>query len=345
MVNSVRVVRSGVGWRVAALAVTGITFIACGESGGGSSAAGGPDAGTAGDAGRTGGGTGGAGVGGSVGGSVGGTNPSGGDAGASSNGGGNGGAGASSGGAGQGGRADDGGAGGDDAAGAGGSDGCELSVARAHGTRARSSGFSGTLEQYGTLYNLPCNTHADCATPCRAVGGTEEMCAANYCRVSTPNYCLPATIWTYLDTVSTEGTDAVGDSAALVVWPDPYRDFLLVDEFELHVPESAKIVGIKATIRRAGGGPDEAADGGVHLLKNGVMTQVDRSTSTPWSSPDLVNVDYGGGTDLWSETWTSADVNAGGFGVAVSARYPEDAGSGRAYIDAVFVEVSYRTCP
>jgi hypothetical protein len=222
-------------------------------------------------------------------------------------------------------------------------DSCPTQTAMSHGTRIRSSGFSGTLEQYGTLYDLSCETQSDCNTPCLAAGGTTEMCAGNYCMMSDENYCLPATIWTNLAAVAIEGTDPVADTAQLVVWNDPYRDFLLVDDFNLDVPAGATIKGITATIRRAGGGEDEAADGGVYLLKGGVMGTLDKSKSTPWSDL-LENVAYGGENDLWAETWAPADVNAENFGVAVSAQYPQSGGNGRAYVDIVYVTVSYTDC-
>jgi hypothetical protein len=220
---------------------------------------------------------------------------------------------------------------------------CLTHTAMSHGTRIRSSGFSGTLEQYDTLYDLTCETQTDCNTPCLAAGGTTEMCAGTYCMMSTENYCLPATIWTNLAAVAIEGTDPIADTAQLVVWNDPYRDFLLVEDFNFDVPASATIKGIEATIRRAGGGEDEAADAGVYLLKGGVMGTLDKSKSTPWSAV-LENVAYGGENDLWAETWTPADVNAGTFGVAVSAQYPQSGGNGRAYVDIVYVTVSYTDC-
>jgi hypothetical protein len=215
---------------------------------------------------------------------------------------------------------------------------------KSHGARARSSGFAGTSEQYSSLYSLPCETDVDCATPCLAAGGTDEMCAGNYCRISDPNYCLPATIWTNLPAVSSEGTDAVSDGAQLVTWSDPYKDYLLVDQFGFEIPAGSQIAGIEVTVRRAGGGANEAADGGIFLLKGGVMGTTDKSLEAPWTGPELVNVEYGAPTDLWGQTWTAGDVNADGFGVAVNASFPETAGNGRAYVDIVYVTVSYREC-
>jgi hypothetical protein len=215
---------------------------------------------------------------------------------------------------------------------------------RRHGQRAQSSGFSGTETQYNELYDLPvCATDDDCGVPCLDRGGTEEMCAATYCQESTENYCLPATIWTNLGTLAAEGSDIYADGAQLVLWSDPYRDFLLVDDFKLEVPAGATILGITVTVRRSAGGPDEAVDAGVHIIKGGVQGSADRSSPTPWTGTEFVNVDYGGPSDLWGETWTPAEVNAADFGVALSAAFTQSAGNGRAYVDIVYVTVNYTT--
>jgi hypothetical protein len=215
---------------------------------------------------------------------------------------------------------------------------------RRHGQRARSSGFAGTQEQYNELYDLGvCQTDDDCGGPCLERGGTPEMCAGNYCMESTENYCLPATIWTNVQTLAAEGSDIYADGAQLVLWSDPYRDFLIVDDFKLEVPSSATVLGITVTVRRAAGGPNEAVDAGVHIVKGGVMGSADRSTATPWNDMTFANVDFGGPSDLWGETWTPAEVNAAGFGVAFSAQYTQSAGNGRAYVDIVYVTVHYTT--
>lgn len=221
-----------------------------------------------------------------------------------------------------------------------GTESCTTQTLKSHGTRARSSGFAGTLDQYDSLYDLSCETQTDCNTPCLAAGGTTEMCAGTYCMMSSTNYCLPATIWTNLTAATIEGTDPIADGAQLVLWSDPYRDFLLVDDFNFDIPASATIKGITATVRRAGGGENEAADAGVHLIKGGVTGTLDKSKATTWGT-DLEDVDYGGAADLWAESWTPADLNAEDFGVAVSAQYAQSAGNGRAYIDIVYVTVSY----
>jgi hypothetical protein len=238
--------------------------------------------------------------------------------------------------------ATDGGEGGSmTAGGTGGACAGDIAEDRRHGRRARSSGFSGTDAQYGELYNLACFSIDDCIEPCLERGGTETMCFAGECVDSTEDYCLPATVWSNLPSLLVEGSDPYTDAAVLVLVGTPYRDFLLVDDFKLEVPASAEIKGITVTVRRAGGGADEAFDYAVRLLKGGVMGESDRATATPWNAPPFENVDYGGPTDLWNETWTPADVNAADFGVALAAGYTQTAGNGRAYVDIVYVTVSY----
>jgi len=168
------------------------------------------------------------------------------------------------------------------------------------------------------------------------------MCAASTCTESPDAHCSPANVWTNLVAVGSEGTDLETDCADLVVWSDSYPDYLQVTDFRLEVPDSAQITGITASVRHAAGTSGTVVDGGVHLIKHGVVGRADRSNPTPWASPDLANVDYGGASDLWNDTWTAADVNSPDFGVALSAVFTRGAGNERAYVDIVYVTVHYR---
>jgi hypothetical protein len=215
---------------------------------------------------------------------------------------------------------------------------------RKYSHRAASSGFSGSDADYGELYDLPCFSVDDCIAPCSERGGTEAMCAASQCIDSIDDYCLPATIWSGLGALSAEGTDPYSDAAQLVLVNDPYLDQLLLDDFRFEIPEDAEIRGITVTVRRAGGGPNEAVDAAVRLIKGGTIGMADRSSPEPWSAPDFVNVDYGGPNDLWGQTWTAADFNAENFGVALAASYPQTGGNGRGYVDIVYATVHYRQC-
>jgi hypothetical protein len=220
-------------------------------------------------------------------------------------------------------------------------DGLDQSVTK-YGQRGRSSGFSGTSAEYYEMFDVACASIDDCLEPCEMRGGTDDMCAATACQDSEPDYCYPPTVWMNTQAVRSEGTD-ITEAAELVLVNNPYADFLLVDDFKLEIPEGAEILGITATIRRAGGSPTEAVDGAVRLIKGGVIGEADRSQATPWGGPTFENVDYGGPEDLWGETWTAADLNAEDFGVALSAIYTDTGGNGRAYVDIVYVTVDYAT--
>ena len=89
--------------------------------------------------------------------------------------------------------------------------------------------------------------------------------------------------------------------------------------FSLNVPADATIDGIEVTIeRRNFFNPDIGIDQFVRLMKS-VPTQVGDNLSSLilWSVPDAV-ITYGDSTELWGTTWTPAEVNSSGFGVALS---------------------------
>jgi hypothetical protein len=55
----------------------------------------------------------------------------------------------------------------------------------------------------------------------------------------------------------------------------------------------------------------------------------------------LETVTYGGPTDKWGGEWTPADINAGGFGVALAATYTGQTGSEQARVNSILVTVHY----
>ena len=57
--------------------------------------------------------------------------------------------------------------------------------------------------------------------------------------------------------------------------------------------------------------------------------------------------EYGGATDTWGASgWTPAQVNAAGFGIAITPQPGSADGSVQVYIDSVTVTVHYRgECP
>jgi hypothetical protein len=92
------------------------------------------------------------------------------------------------------------------------------------------------------------------------------------------------------------------------------------------IPEGAAIRGISTRfLRSAGGSPERIFDNRVRLIKSGsVQSAEDKASSEPWPfTSTSVEAVYGGDGDLWSNSWTPANVNSSGFGVAISAKAGE----------------------
>jgi hypothetical protein len=206
--------------------------------------------------------------------------------------------------------------------------------------RARSSGFDGTIEEYIELYDVSCQAVDDCAAACLARGGTEEMCGASECLpVSAGSQCLPAPVWTNLESIQFEDASTV-DSIQLVLVSGSYHDLLLADELGLEVPDGATITGITVEIRKAG--DEMVVDDSVRIIKGGELGTAERASSARWPD-ELTWLSYGGPEDLWGTTWTPADVNAADFGVALSTLYTQTVGNTRAYVDQVRATIHYQT--
>lgn len=205
--------------------------------------------------------------------------------------------------------------------------------------RARSSGYSGTDDDYFALYDEACEATGDCAAPCQAAGGDETMCAASECveEFSGGASCLPPPVWRNLDNILFEGTTPL-DGVELTLVEGEYRDSLLTDDFRHEVPAGAEILGITAEVRRSG---DRAADYSVRILKAGTAGSAERAQAAVWT-PELTWITYGGADELWGEDWEAEDVTAEGFGLAISLAYTRDSGNSRAYVDQVRTSVHYR---
>jgi len=118
-----------------------------------------------------------------------------------------------------------------------------------------------------------------------------------------------------------------------------FSNFLVLTNFGFSIPVDARVDGIKCEVerRRTAGTITDVA---VHPVKAGVIqTALGKTRVEVWDTTDEV-VSYGGPNDLWGTTWTPADINSSGFGVAIVVR-KTDAGAGNAEIDAVWVTVYY----
>jgi len=112
------------------------------------------------------------------------------------------------------------------------------------------------------------------------------------------------------------------------------------------IPSGATICGVEVSIERRAGGL--AVGGGIQdasvlLVKNGVIGGSNHASGTGWTGSD-VTATYGSNADLWGQTWTPADINAGNFGVAIRASLSAGlaALTLTAHIDYVSITVYYQ---
>ena len=118
--------------------------------------------------------------------------------------------------------------------------------------------------------------------------------------------------------------------------------YLRCTGYGFNIPTSATISGITVWIRREvddnGGAPRDYA---VQLLKSTGLVAANKASATTYPET-LTTVSYGNSTDLWSTTWTPAEVNNGNFGVSFAAYKSGTTGGSRAVgVDVIRVEVTY----
>ena len=120
--------------------------------------------------------------------------------------------------------------------------------------------------------------------------------------------------------------------------------YLRAQAFGYVLPSSATISGIQVSILRVavGSGTPLVTDNRVRLIKAGTIQTTDRASPSLWPTNPQYQT-YGGPTDLWGGTWAFSDINAAGFGVAVSATINNSLQGGiiTAGVDYAFITVYY----
>lgn len=117
-----------------------------------------------------------------------------------------------------------------------------------------------------------------------------------------------------------------------------YTDYLQATNFGFTVPGGVSITGIVAEVERSD--PNQrTADYRIRIVKGGVIGTAERTTNSAYPPTDSYQT-YGNSGDLWGDTWTDADINAPGFGVAIAAfRSVNGVNAGR--VDHIRITVYY----
>ena len=124
-------------------------------------------------------------------------------------------------------------------------------------------------------------------------------------------------------------------------------DLMMLSDFDISVPLAVTICGIEVKIERKASGLGilgaSVRDNIVQLVKNGSAIGTNKATAANWTG-SKVTTTYGGSSDLWGTTWTSADVNNSNFGLSFSAELRSGAAGLflSADIDNVTITVYYQ---
>jgi len=99
-----------------------------------------------------------------------------------------------------------------------------------------------------------------------------------------------------------------------------YSYVLNAATFGFSIPAGATIKGIKVEYGRHCDKTNNVVDSLVQLIKEGTRQGNDKSTGSDWNGGTDTTVTFGGETDLWGLSWTTAHINADDFGVAVACQ-------------------------
>lgn len=114
--------------------------------------------------------------------------------------------------------------------------------------------------------------------------------------------------------------------------------YLKATGFGFSIPTGATIVGVAVDVERHAGGPSHYAYTQLaKLVKAGVVIGTSQDEGSNWPTTDTYAT-YGGSFNLWGTTWTPDEINAAGFGFAISA-YVNSGDT--AYIDHIRITVYY----
>lgn len=99
-------------------------------------------------------------------------------------------------------------------------------------------------------------------------------------------------------------------------------NYMYTTAYGFAVPLTATVCGIEVRVERNAAGlliGSSVNDKNVFMMKAGAPIGTNHASGSNWSGSDAVAV-YGNNADLWGTTWTPAEINAGNFGMALSAQ-------------------------
>lgn len=125
-----------------------------------------------------------------------------------------------------------------------------------------------------------------------------------------------------------------GSNANVVLGPSVDTKWLDSHSYGFAIPSDATVLGIVGTAEITGSTTGKLK--GFQLLKAGVLAGTDKAPNLSFTGSLTVH-NYGSSTDLWGTTWTPAEINSTGFGLAL---YVGGTFAGGAVIDVDYMQVT-----
>lgn len=119
--------------------------------------------------------------------------------------------------------------------------------------------------------------------------------------------------------------------------------YIKATSYPFGIPTNATVNGINADIKIKSA-KGVVTDNRVSIVKNGVITTTNfADLINPWPTTGTYK-SYGSSTNLWGLIWTPDEINADGFGIALSSRNPSKFNrfeSDTSYVDTLKLKVYY----
>lgn len=176
--------------------------------------------------------------------------------------------------------------------------------------------------------------HAQTANTSYQVGG--------HCSTQTLNGTFN---WSGTSNLTTSNNVRASATVLLGAFAVVYSDYIVLKNFGFSIPSYASVTGIEVQMEKRATGLGigcTVRDHVVRLVRADTLTGTNQAVSTNWTGTDQTAT-YGGGSGTWGTSWTAAEVNSAGFGVAFSARVATGALSLTlgAELDMVQVRIHY----
>lgn len=138
-----------------------------------------------------------------------------------------------------------------------------------------------------------------------------------------------------------DGSFATADSG--VAPGDQITHYLKVTNFGFTIPAGSTIVGITVEVEgKHVNDLDSDSTTSVKLVKADGTLGTGTKTGGSWTTSDVIYT-FGSASDLWSDTWTAADINDADFGVAFSRTIARESGAASTIssVDYIRITVTY----